>query len=659
MKVFTAGARAIAWVACLLATLPCAAQNPISPAEPRGKVIFSRSSDENGNTTTTTGPAAPEHQVQTATEPVAGDAERRAVTITGLDLDVHLRPASHQIAVRALVTVRNDGKELIKRIPLQISSSLNWEQTRVGGRDVPLSVATLNSDSDHTGQLHEAAVRLSEPLAPGARLQLDVIYGGEIVPSARRLLALGTPDSVALHSDWDEISDAFTGLRGFGNVVWYPVSSVPVILGDGARLFDEIGRQKLCLKAARFSLQLTVEFPHGKPPTVALINGQPVELHIADAPGLDPDLDGVATASVAQTLDFRAPSLFVATRTAHAGTNITAWTTPDDDATVHAWIDAAARVTPFMQGWLGQHRLSRLTLLDLPDPDDAPYETGNLLATALRAGPAERLDQLMAHALTHAYTNAPGGEIPQWLNEGLATFMESLWIEKRSGRDRAFEMLESDRPSLALAEPSSPGQSTGTSLGQASQPVYYRTKAAYVLWMLRDLTSDEALGTAVRAWLSNSAQSASASAVPTGAEVCPLQKLLREAGVNKDLSWFFSDWVDGDKGLPDLSIQKIFPNQTGGGTYLVAVNVANTGYAGAEVPVTVRTADSSVTERVLIPARGSVVERILVNGPPTAVQVNDGAVPETQASVHVIKLDQTASSQPPAGSPSPSPDIRQ
>ena len=38
-------------------------------------------------------------------------------------------------------------------------------------------------------------------------------------------------------------------------------------------------------------------------------------------------------------------------------------------------------VTPFLQGWLGQRPRSQLTLLDLPDPEDAPFETGALLAT--------------------------------------------------------------------------------------------------------------------------------------------------------------------------------------------------------------------------------------------------------------------------------------
>ena len=71
-------------------------------------------------------------------------------------------------------------------------------------------------------------------------------------------------------------------MRGFGNVVWYPVVSIPVLIGDGARLFDEIGRQKLRSSGSEFRLRLTVEFPHGQAPTVAVVNGNAIPLKIAD-----------------------------------------------------------------------------------------------------------------------------------------------------------------------------------------------------------------------------------------------------------------------------------------------------------------------------------------------------------------------------------------
>ncbi len=314
---------------------------------------------------------------QQATAPTAEDADRQAVTFTDFDMDVHLRPADQHIAVRALLTLRNDGKTPLAHIPLQISSSLNWDRIRVNLHDVPFPVATLNSDADHTGRLHEAAVPLAQPLDPGATLQVDVSYSGTINLSAQRLMVIGTPDDVALHSDWDRIGTDFTGLRGFGNVVWYPVSSVPVILGDGARLFDEIGEHKLRMAGAHFRLRLTVEFPHGHIPTVALINGHPSPLAITNAAGSEHEVAGVATSdSGVSTLGYDAPSLFVAIRSAHPAVNTTIWALPDDESSVPAWTTAAATVTPFLQSWLGQRPRAQLTLLDLPDPQDAPFESG-------------------------------------------------------------------------------------------------------------------------------------------------------------------------------------------------------------------------------------------------------------------------------------------
>jgi hypothetical protein len=580
----------------------------------------------------------------------AEDAERQAVTFTDFDLDVRLRSAAQQIAVRALVAVRNDSKTPLVRIPLQISSSLNWERIRVNGKDVAFPISTLNSDADHTGQLHEAAVPLSVPLAPGESIQLDVTYSGAIALSAQRLLVIGTPEDVARHSDWDSIGIQFTGLRGFGNVVWYPVSSVPVILGDGARLFDEMGEHKLRLAGAHFRLRLTVEFPHGRPPTVALINGHPAPLSVTDSGNLE--VTSVATAdSGSATLGFEAPSLFVAVRTPHSATNTTLWTLPENEAAVPAWSAATAAVTPFLQGWLGQRPRAQLTLLDLPDSQDAPFETGALLATSIRQANTEQLDGILAHALTHAWMQSPRA----WLSEGVAHFMGTLWIEKQRGRDQALGTLESARAALALAEPESPGQGAGQPLAGAISPVYYRTKATYVLWMLRDVAGDATLSAALRAYdpaADVSAQDASRG-YGNGAGLSGFERLLEQAGTRRDLSWFFADWVDADKGLPDLTILSAFPSAASAGNWLVAVNLANIGYASAEVPVTVRSESNSVTQRVLVPARGKAVQRLLIEGKPTEVQVNDGTVPETQASVHITRLGEPSGTSPSDSQSSP------
>lgn len=632
------------------------AQTTAAPApHSNSQVIYSRSTDENGQTTTTTGPAAGIPAPLTAV-PIATDAERDAVTYTAFNLDVHLRPADHYIAVRAVVTVRNDGKTPLAHIPLQISSSLNWERIRTEGRDVAFQVATLNSDADHTGQLHEAAVPLAHPLAPGATLQLDTTYSGTIAPNAQRLLAIGTPNDIALHSDWDAISPAFTGLRGFGNVVWYPVSSVPVILGDGARLFDEIGEHKLRLEGAHFSLRLAEEFPDGDAPSIALVNGHPVALTVtggtgaaadgSSSEGTSSEVPGVATAECgSSTLGFDAPSLFLAVREAKQATNTTLWTLPADQAAIAEWSDATGAVTPFLQGWLGKTPRSHLTILDLPDPEDAPYESGALLATPIRAASPEVLEGILAHALTHAWMRTLTQSPPAWLDEGVAHFMGTLWVEKESGRARALELMEAQRQALALAEPASPGTSPGQPLAQAISPIYYRTKATYVLWMLRDLAGDDALSAALRAY-------DPAAGVSKGRDTAPasFEKLVEQATAGHNLHWFFADWVDTDKGLPDLSIAKVYTEPAQAGNTLVGVTVANSGYASAEVPITVSTTGTSVTNRVLVPARGQIVQRILILGTPTQVQVNDGTVPEVEASEHVTTLGNqpgsSSSSQP-------------
>lgn len=611
-------------------------QAPSDSQNPKSQVIFSRSIDENGETTTQTGTGK---TPQMAAAPIADDSERQAVTFTAFDMDVHLRPAVHEIAVRAQLTVRNDGKTPLGHIPLQLSSQLNWERIRVDDKDVAFKVATLNADSDHTGQLHEAAVPLAPPLAPGANVQLDVTYSGTVTRSAQRLTAIGTPEDVAQHSDWDEIDTDFTGLRGFGNVAWYPASAVPVILGDGARLFDEIGQHKLRMAGARFSLHLTIEFPHGQAPTVALINGHPAELHVTDSSSPGFEIPGVATAQLNQAaLGFEAPSIVVAIRKAHEGTNITAWTLPENEVAVQSWTDAAATVTPFLQGWLGQRPRAQLTLLDLPDRQDAPFESGALLTTSLHEAPQEQLEGIMAHALTHAWMQSPRA----WLSEGVAHFMGTLWVEKQEGRQKALTALEAGRQALALAEPESPGESAGQPLITAISPVFFRSKATYVLWMLRDVAGDPTLSAALRAY--NPARDGGAGASKDDNGAGSFETLVEQAGERHDLAWFFNDWVYADKGLPDLSIESVFPTPQPAGNWLVAVNIANSGYASAEVPVTVRTDTTSVTQRVRVPAHGKIVQRILIQGKPTEVQLNDGTVPETEASVHVTKLDNLSSS---------------
>jgi hypothetical protein len=58
-----------------------------------------------------------------------------------------------------------------------------------------------------------------------------------------------------------------------------------------------------------------------------------------------------------------------------------------------------------------------------------------------------------------------------------------------------------------------------------------------------------------------------------------------------------------------------------------------------QVPVIVRAGETVITQRVMVPAQGSATPRILIQGRPTQVQVNDGTVPEVSSSEHVTDVD--------------------
>lgn len=582
-------------------------------ANPNAKVIFSRSDDEEPRAKSETAHAA----VPKATVEVT-DQERGAVTYMAYDFDVHLALREHTLSVRARLELRNDGDQPLTVIPIQISSSLHWEGVSLNGKPLPMSVTTVNSDANHTGQLSEAAVELPAPLAPKGTLRLEAVYSGPVEVDARRLIALGTPDDLAEHSDWDRISENFTGLRGFGDVVWYPVSSVPALLGDQAKIFAEIGTQKLRQWDATVAMHVSVEF-YGVAPNLAILDGHIVEMEKPSATPTD-EYPGVVACSPPPTkLGFAVPTLFIASRTLQEGSGVRVYVREENAANAQGVMTAATIARPVVESWLGAKPKQPVTVVDLPETADSAYEQGSVLFMGLAADPPEMLAEPMSHALAHSYFVSP----QEWLNEGVAAFIGTLWIEHIHDRTLALEKLEASRGALAFAEPVTPGAAPGEDLLHASDSIYYRTKSTYVLWMLRDIAGDKQLAAALQAY-------------DPAADTTPdyFEHVVERAS-GKDLKWLFDDWVYRDRGLPDLSIAGVNSSPAAReGQYLVAVDIANDGFAEAEVPVTVRSHDSTLTDRVRLPGKTKTAHRMLTNGEPVEVIVNDGTVPEVQASIH-------------------------
>ncbi len=596
---------------------------------PRGKVLFRRDQDfssvQKAPTSTTTQPAV-----------AVTDAERSSLTFTAYDLDVHLAPQQSHLAIHAGFTVKNSGKDPLTRLIIQISSSLHWDSfaMRNDSQISPLSftVQTIDTDADHTGKATEAVVSLPQPLQPGASLELTSFYSGEVAQSAERLERIGAPLDQAVHADWDQVSPERIALRGYGDVLWYPTAAAPVFLGDGANLFRSVGLTKLQQATATVHLRLTLEYV-GDAPDAAFFCGRREQLKVLSENQNVPvaESPGIASAEFPERpLGFRTLSLFVTDRAGTVTENSLISAVTDHYDALPNYGAASTKVQPLLADWLGAGPLNMLSILD---NNGQPFEDDALLVAPMRTTAPDILASSLVHSLTHAWFSSSH----VWLDEGVPQFMSLLWIAQSQGREIAVDHLQQEARTLALAEPA-PAQSSassneeGQNLILAHDEVYYRTKATAVLWMLSSLVGDDALKAALQLYRNDKQDS----------DPKEFQRVL-ERSSKRDLGWFFDDWVYRDRGLPDLSIANVTPRALDkigdkGAGWLVAVEVKNDGEATADVPVTVRSGTLTATQRLRVPGRSSASTRIVFEGTPTEVLVNDGTVPEVTASLHTKQI---------------------
>ncbi len=170
------------------------------------------------------------------------------------------------------------------------------------------------------------------------------------------------------------------------------------------------------------------------------------------------------------------------------------------------------------------------------------------------------------------------------------------------------------------------------SLANTSDEELYRSKAMSVWWMLRDMVGEPALKKALASYHPEQDK-----------EPSYMQRLI-QAQTQRDLEWFFDDWVYRDRGLPEFKIESAFARKTMPGAYVLTVTVSNLGAAGAEVPLTVKFAGGEVSERLVVRGKSNAVIRVEVPKPPEEVVANDGSVPESGMTNHVFKIEASGSS---------------
>jgi hypothetical protein len=545
--------------------------------------------------------------------------DREAFTFTSYDLNVRIEPQQQRLGVRGKVTLRNDSSAPQKIAVLQISSSLDWRSIQARGKQLQFVSQPYTSDIDHTGSLSEAVVTLPEAVPPRDTIDLEIAYEGIITLDATRLTRLGAPEAQANSSDWDQISSKFTAVRGVGYVTWYPIATRAADLADGKDLFAVLGRWKTQENASTMRLQIAVpRDDQGEPPEL-LVNATtcPVAHEV--------QREFLADCTY-RSLGSAVPAFVIANYEVVERAAIAVHFLAGHEAAAAAYADAAEKVAPFIAEWFASPK-SKAETADLPDSNAAPFESGSLLLTPLTATDPKLAGLVAAHQLTHAAFFSPR----PWINEGLAHFAQALYLEHQTGRQSALDYIGQHRFAFSPADkPSTAPRSDDEarqSLINTTDEELYRSKAMCVWWMLRDMVGDQALKKALASYHPEQ-----------DTEPSYMQRLI-QAQTQKDLEWFFDDWVYRDRGLPDFKVESAFTRKTLPGAYVLTITVSNLGAAGAEVPLTVKFAGGEVTNHLVVRGNSKGVIRVETAKLPEEVVVNDGTVPESHTMNNVFKIE--------------------
>jgi hypothetical protein len=549
--------------------------------------------------------------------------DREAFTITKYDLAITLEPQQQRLGARGKITLRNDSARPQKIAALQISSSLNWRSIRVGGNPVQFVSQPYISDIDHTGGLSEAIVTLPTEIKPKDSVEIEIGYEGVVPRDTTRLTRIGVPEEIARHSSWDQISPSFTAVRGAGYVAWYPITTESADFSEGNSLFEVVDRWKARAAESEFKARVTM----------ARISAEETPLMICSASD-----SVIAQGSRAQLvsagcswtqLGTVTPTFAMAKYQSQSKPPLYLFSLLGHEAGASTYSSALEPALKFVGGWFGQPT-APIAVADFADPNSAPFESGTLLMASLAAEDSRLAGINLVHELVHS---ALPSSRP-WVYEGLAHFAEAMYRQEQGGRQAALDFLglhraaflDSEKDVSAALRKNASQKGLGQPLAGTFDETYFRSKAAYVWWMLRDMIGDVALKQAIRNYRTEDDKD------PKYVEQ------LIEAAAKRDLGWFFEDWVYQDRGLPDVRVQSVHPWTTEKGVQFVTVTLENVGNAGAEVPFTIAFEGGEITKRLEVRAKGTATTRIEVPGTASEIRVNDGSVPEIDLAHNVFRV---------------------
>jgi hypothetical protein len=546
--------------------------------------------------------------------------DREAFTFTGYDLNVQVDPEQHRLGVRGKIILRNDSQTAQRIAVLQISSSLDWQSIKAGDKSLQFLSQPYTSDIDHTGGLSEAIITLPQPVAPQGTIELEIAYEGVILLDATRLTRIGTPEDAANSTDWDQIGPGFSAVRGVGYVAWYPIATEVANLSEGNSLFEVLGRWKHREAGSQMSVRL--EYPTAASDATSSVLCSGKEIPGASVGG-GPKFPRAQCSYQGQSV----PSFVIANYGVVTRPSVVVYNLATHAVAAESYADAAEKVLPLITEWFGTPREKAQTI-DLADTKAAPFESDATLLTPLADSPSKLAGLAAAHQLTHAafFSFRP------WIEEGLAHFAQALYLEHEKGRQAALDYMDLHRSALSEIESPMAAQKSedeaNRSLVNTTSEELYRSKAMCVWWMLRDMVGDSALKKAIAAY--HLEQDKEPSYMPR----------LITAQTQRDLEWFFDDWVYRDRGLPDFKVESAFSRKTMTGSFILTITLDNLGTAVAEVPLFVKFAGGEVMKRLEVRAKNKAVIRVELPAAPKEIVVNDGSVPESDRANNTFKIEQ-------------------
>ena len=551
--------------------------------------------------------------------------DREAFTFANYDLNVQVEPEQHRLGVRGKLTLRNDSQGPQKIAVLQISSSLDWRSIKAGDKALQFVSHPYTSDIDHTGALSEAIVTLPQAVAPKQTIELEIAYEGVILLDATRLARIGTPEESANSTDWDQIGPSFTAVRGAGYVAWYPIATEVANLSEGNSLFEVMGRWTNREAGSKMHVQLSLTQGSTEAPPEILLNAPSCHVLTAEVSSSQ----HVSAECVYHALGVLVPTFVIADYQVMERPAIDVRYLRGHDIQATNFAATAEKIVPLITEWFGAKREKAKTA-DLADPKAATFESGSLLLTPL----ADKDSKLAGLAAAHQLTHAAFFSFRPCIEEGLAHFAQALYLEQQSGRQAALVYMGLHRSAfgeiIASTSPPRSDDEVIQSLVNTTNEELYRSKAMCVWWMLRDMVGESALKKALAAYRPE--QDKEPSYMPR----------LIAAQTQRNLEWFFDDWIYRDRGLPDFKVESAYSRKTMTGTFMLTITLNNLGTAGAEVPIIIKFAGGEIMRRLEVQAKNKAAIRVETPAAPQEIVVNDGSVPESKTTNNVFKIVQEA-----------------